>query len=134
MKNFFITLLITISALFSVTPSYAHELKPVMEEMGKTFKSLGKALGSGKITATEVANARKLVELAEKSDTLLPDLTDFPDRAVATARYHDLMAQLIVIAKDVESAIAKNDVPGSLVALQKAADIRKIGHDEFKLD
>lgn len=109
------------------------ELKVVMEEMGNIFKALGKSVGQGKVGATELAAARQLVKLVEESATLLPDLSSFPNRDVATARYQDLTAQLLVVMKNAEAAISRADAAAALEALEAAKELRTLGHDEFKL-
>ncbi len=117
----------------SIGAEDVRELKVVMEEMGNIFKALGKSVAQGKVGATELASARQLVKLVEESATLLPDLSSFPDRAVATQRYLDLNKQLLVVMKDAEAAISRADASAALDALEAAKELRTIGHDEFKL-
>jgi hypothetical protein len=109
------------------------ELKVVMEEMGNIFKALGKSVAQGKVGAAELSSARQLVKLVEESATILPDLSTFPNRDVAVARYLDLTAQLLVVMKDAEAAISRADAAAALSALEAAKELRKLGHDEFKL-
>lgn len=109
------------------------ELKVVMEEMGNIFKTLGKSVAQGRVGATELASARQLVKLIEESATLLPDLSSFPNRDVASARYQDLTAQLLVVMKDAEAAISCADAAAALAAFEAAKELRTLGHDEFKL-
>lgn len=117
----------------SIAADDVRELKVVMEEMGNIFKALGKSVAQGKVGAPELASARQLVKLVEESATLLPDLSSFPNRAVATQRYLDLTAQLLAVMKDAEAAISRADAAAALDSLEAAKELRTLGHDEFKL-
>lgn len=124
----FMTMTLVQSSAFAARP-----LDEVMDEMGSNFKALGKSLGRGIITSNELNKSRELVALAEESLTLLPDLSSFPDQTIAAERYRSLIADLIVALKDLEAALTRSNVSEAMVLLKKIDDMRKAGHDEYKL-
>lgn len=135
MKSFILACLLAIVSIAPNAQAFddARELKIIMQEMGQIFKTLGKSVAQGSVSAVELASARQLVKLAEESATVLPDLSRFPNRELATARYLELNSKLLIAMKDAEAAISRADAAGTLKALEQAKLLRTQGHDEFML-
>lgn len=122
-----------ISAVLFSAPATAQDLQPLMEQIGKDFKSTFKAAARGKNSDAEKAVVARLKDSITQARDILPDGVS-PSDGQTVARYRGLMTMLIEKVVLLEDAFATNplDKPSTLAILKEMDALRKKGHGIFR--
>ena len=122
-----------LSAVLFSTPATAQDLQPLMEQIGKDFKTSFKAAARGKNSDADKAVVARLKDNIIKSRDILPDGIS-PDDGEVVARYRGLMSTLLEKTVLLEDAFGTNPMDrASAIALLKEMDaLRKKGHGIFR--
>lgn len=122
-----------LSAVLFSAPAMALELQPLMEQVGKDFKSTFKSAARGKNGDAEKAVVARLKDNIMKSRDILPDGVS-PDDAETVGRYRGMMTTLLDKIILLEDAFATNPMDKiSTIAILKEMDaLRKKGHGIFR--
>lgn len=122
-----------LSAVLFSAPATANELQPLMEQIGKDFKTTFRAAARGQNTDANKAVVARLKDNIMKSRDILPDGVS-PDDATTVDRYRGLMTMLLEKTVLLEDAFGTNpmDTPSALALLKEMDALRKRGHGIFR--
>ncbi len=122
-----------LSAVLFSAPATANELKPLMEQIGKDFKTTFQSAARGMNSDVEKEVVARLKDNITKAMDVLPEGIS-PDDAELVARYRGLMGMLLEKTVLLEDAFGTNpmDRPSALALLKEMDALRKRGHGIFR--
>ena len=122
-----------LSAVLFSTPATANDLQPLMEQIGKDFKTTFRAAARGQNSDANKAVVARLKDNIMKSRDILPDGVS-PDDATTVDRYRGLMTMLLEKTILLEDAFGTNPMnkPSALALLKEMDSLRKKGHGIFR--